>query len=137
MPVMSSAGSLDCQERTSSTYRLPCPVKALNGSPLAGQVTMPSWYVPRPPVNCPVSLGPLTTAPTAEPCARLDTWCCMHFGYVLPSPTITLVPHAFAPSSQSRCCVAYPRKDVSWLRPRYSASVARNPNVCASTSKSV
>src|SRR5215469_15656944 len=42
VPVMSRAGSLLCQERTSSTYMLPCPSNALKVSwPLAGQGVMP------------------------------------------------------------------------------------------------
>ena len=61
----------------------------------------------------------------------------MHFGYALPCPTMKLAPHAFAPNSQSRCCVANPSNEASPLACLYSAAMASSPKVCASTSKSV
>src|SRR5436305_14482840 len=133
---MSSAGSTACHDRTSSTYSLVAVENCANASCwLAGQIPMPFSKSPSPPSNCVMSLGPLTTAPTAELCARLDTWCCMHFGYVDPSPTMKLVPHALAPKSQSRCWVAKASYDASCAATLYSASLAINPKVCESTSK--
>jgi hypothetical protein len=72
-------------------------------------MTMPSWKSPSPSANWSMLFGPLTTAPTGWPdLARLATWCCMHSGYVLPSPTMKLVPQALAPKTQLRCWVANP-----------------------------
>ena len=135
LPSMSSAGSLDCHERTSSTYSLPLPVKVVNES--FSHLAMPVIRLPRPPLKFEVPFGPLTTAPTSTALFRF--WSCppMHFGYVVPTPATKAVPHALSPSSQSRCSFAKAAYCVSPLAFWYSASVEMKPKVCESTSKFV
>ena len=60
---MSSAGSLLCQARTSSTYSLLLPVNVVNES--FSHLTMPSIRSPSPPLKFDLPLGPLTTAPVS------------------------------------------------------------------------
>ena len=111
-PVMSSAGSSVCQERTSSTYLLPRASKRGSVEAPAEQCTMPSWKPPRPPSKLSAPFGPLTTAPTSSGAVpsrlpdRLATWCCMQRGKRVPTPTMAPTPQGSPPSSQVRCAVA-------------------------------
>ena len=113
LPDMSSAGSLDCQERTSSTYSLLLPVNVVNES--FSHLTMPVSRLPRPPLKFELPFGPLTTAPTSTALLRFSIWPPMHFGYVVPTPATKLLPHALSPSSQSRCSPANAAYSVSPL----------------------
>src|SRR5450631_2889877 len=141
-PVMSNAGSSVCHDRTSSTKLAVEVSNAANlSTPFVGHLRTPSCSPPSPPSKFELSLGPFTTAPTAmdgpTPCRlplRFATWCCMQSGNVEPSPTMKLVPHAFAPNSQSRCSAANPSKRWSPVNSVYQASTAIHPNVCESTS---
>ncbi len=135
LPVMSSAGSLDCQERTSSTYSLLLPVNVVNES--FSHLTMPVIRLPRPPEKFEEPFGPLTTAPTSTALLRFSICPPMHFGYVVPTPATKLEPQALPPSSQSRCSFAKAAYCVSPLAFWYSASVEMKPKVCESTSKFV
>ena len=59
----------------------------------------------------------------------------MHSGKFVPSPTMKLAPHAFAPNNQSRCAVAKAWYAVLCVAASYIATVEIRPKVWESTSK--
>src|SRR5689334_7972658 len=112
-----------------------CAPLPLNGAyvsaPFAGHAIIPDtapWVGAEfgPSTAAPASIG---EPPVSEP-ARLATWCCRHFGYVEPSPTMNDRPHAFAPrmfASQRSAYTAYVFVPDSWS---YSLACTDNPAPC-------
>ena len=100
-------------------------------TPFGGQATIP--------LSEPLAeaeFGPSTAAPNRKggpfggTATIFVTWCCMHSGNVLPSPTINDVPHAFAPNTlacQRLPNVAYA---VELVRLSYSFAMMTSPPPC-------
>src|SRR5258706_8421863 len=80
--------------------------------------------------------GPSTTAPRRNggpfggTGTILVTWCCMQSGKVLPSPTISDVPHAFAPSTFACQRFPYAAYAVELVRLSYSFAMITRPPPC-------